>query len=186
MFDWSYVRLIIKVGGLDSRDQSRSRTSYVSRRTFLNCRDFLDGRDQLFFFSVEIFKIEIFQSRLWRVEIFVEIVETRRDCQDLSRHVEIFEICRDAVEICRDAVEICREISTLSRPKVSTDWEISTRKYKNPRTSRSRSRQTVEKRRKFQISTNFSISIETFWSGHCCRDEIEISRSRSRYLDCRD
>ncbi len=44
--------LSVKVGGLDSRDQSRSRsrTSYMSRRTFLNCRDFLDGPDQLFFF----------------------------------------------------------------------------------------------------------------------------------------
>ncbi len=114
-----------------------------------------------FFFSVEIFKIEIFQSRLWRVKIFVEIVETRQDCRDTSRFSRF--------------VKICQEISTLSRPKVSTDWEISTRKYKNPRTSRSRSRQTVEKRRKFQISTNFSISIETFWSGHCCRDEIETN-----------
>ncbi len=56
--------------------------------------------------------------------------------------------CRDAVEICQDAVEICREIST--------------RKYKNPCTSWSRSRQTVEKRRNFQISTKFSISIEIF------------------------
>ena len=87
-----------------------------------------------FFFSVEIFKIKTCQSRLCRVKIFVEIVE----------------ICRVAVEICRDAVEICREILT--------------RKYKNPCTSRSRSRQTVEKRQNFQISTNFSISIETnFW-----------------------
>jgi len=57
----------------------------VSRPTFLKCRDFLDGRDQLFFFLVKIFKIETFQLRLWGVEIFVEIVETRQDCWDLSR-----------------------------------------------------------------------------------------------------
>ena len=113
-------------------------------------------RDQ-FLKPVEIFKIETFQSRLCRVKIFVEIVETHWDCRDLSRFVKI---CRDAVEICRDAVEICQEIST--------------RKYKNPCTSQSRSRQTVEKHRNFQISTKFSISIEIFWSGRWCRDEIEI------------
>ncbi len=118
----------INPGALDSRDQSRSRsrTSFVSRLTFLNCQDFLDGRDQLFFFSVEIFKIMIFQSRLWRVKIFVEIVETRRDCRDLSRRMEIF-------EICRDAVKICREISTLSRPFESENDEKSWRIEKSRR-----------------------------------------------------
>ncbi len=152
----------------------------MSRLTFLNCRDFLNGRDQLFFFSVEIFKIEIFQSRLWRVEIFVEIVEI---CRDTSRFSRFVETQSRFVEKSRH----CREISTLSRPKVSTDWEISTRKYKNPRTSRSRSRQTVEKRRKFQISTNFSISIETFRTFRTCRDKIEISRSSSlTFWNCRD
>ncbi len=51
----SLLGLILNFGGLDSWDQSRSRsrTSFVSRLTFLNCRDFLDGRDQLFFFSSE-------------------------------------------------------------------------------------------------------------------------------------
>ncbi len=79
-----------KVGGLDSQDQSRSRsrTSFVSRLTFLNCQDFLDGWDQLFFFLVKIFKIEIFQSRLtfWRCRDFLNCrdslfddVETNRD-----------------------------------------------------------------------------------------------------------
>ncbi len=44
--------LIIKVGGLDSRDQSRSRsrTSIVSRLTFENRRDYPSCRDQLFFY----------------------------------------------------------------------------------------------------------------------------------------
>jgi hypothetical protein len=59
------------------------------------------------------------------------------------------------------------------------------RKCQNPRTSRSRSRQTVEKRQ------NFHISIETFWSGHWCLDEISrLSRHifwKCRdFLDCRD
>ena len=119
------------------------------------------------------------RSRFLKSRFFSRDFDASRFLSRLSRRVEI-------VEICRDAVEICREISTLSRPKVSTDWEISTRKCKNPRTSRSRSRQTVEKRWKFQISTNFSISIETFRTFRTCRDKIEISRSRSRYLDRRD
>ncbi len=101
-----------------------------------------------YFISVEIFKIETFQSRLCRVEIFVEIVETHRDCRDLSRLSRFVEICRDLLRCSRD----------LSR---NLDEKI-----QNPCTSRSRSRQTVEKRQDFQISTNFSISIETFWSGH--------------------
>ncbi len=93
----------------------------------------------------------------------------------------------------RDNQDFCQDLSRRSRYlsrnfdiveafwvwkwwKVSTDWEILTRKYKNPRTSRLRSRQTVEKRQNFQISTNFSILIETFWSGRWCRNEIEKSR----------
>ena len=48
-----------------------------------------------YFILVEIFKIETFQSRLCRVEIFVEIVEICRDaveiCQDLSRNLDIVE-----------------------------------------------------------------------------------------------
>ena len=87
-----------KHGGLDTLDQSRSRsrTSFVSRLTFENRREYPSRRDQLFFFSVKILKIEIFQSRFIFVEIFIEIVETNRDCQDfrdLSRLFEIFEIC---------------------------------------------------------------------------------------------
>ncbi len=77
-----------KHGGLDSRDQSRSRSrmSSVSRT--------------IFFFSVEIFKIEIFQSRFILVEIFIEIIETNRDSrfsrfvetfQDLSRYLDIIQ-----------------------------------------------------------------------------------------------
>ncbi len=143
-----WVFVLINPGGLDSRDQlrSRSRTSFTSRLTFENRRECPSCWDQLFFSQSR------FLSRLSRR------VETRWDRLD-------------------------RQISTW---KVSTAWEISTRKYKNQRTSRSRLRQTIEKRRNFQISTNFSISIETFWSGHWCRDEIEKSRSRPRFLDCRD
>ncbi len=120
-----------------------------------------------FFISVEIFKIETFQSRLWRVEIFVEI-------------------CRDAVEICQDLsrnLNIVEAFWVWKWWKVLTDWEISTRKYKNPCTSRSRSRQTVKKRQNFQISTNFSISIETFWSRRFGLDVDVQTKLRSLDLD---
>jgi hypothetical protein len=108
-----------------------------------------------YFISVEIFKIETFQLRLCRVKIFVEIVETHRDCQNLLR--------------------CSRDLSRNLNEKIQ-----------NPCTSWSRSRQTVKKRQNFQISTNFSILIETFWSGHWCRDKIKKSQSRPRFLDCQD
>ena len=44
-----------KHGGLDSRDQSRSRTSFVSRLTFLICQDYPSRRDRLFFFLSQDF-----------------------------------------------------------------------------------------------------------------------------------
>jgi hypothetical protein len=39
-----------KPGGLDSRDQPRSRTFFVSRLTFENCRECPACRDQQIFF----------------------------------------------------------------------------------------------------------------------------------------
>ncbi len=181
------LKQICKVGGLDSRDQSRSRTSIVSRLTFENRRDYPSCWDQLFFISVEIFKIEIFQSRLWRVEIFVEIVETRRDCRDLLRRVEIFKMQSRFVKTLSRFVEKsqhCRGLLSLKMMKSLDELRNLNKKIQS--TSRSRSRQTVKKRRNFQISTKFSISIKIFWSGRWCRDEIKISWSRLRYLDRRD
>ncbi len=86
-----------KHGGLDSRDQSRSRsrTSIVSRLTFENGRDYPSRQDQFFFISVEIFKIETFQSRFRCVKIFIEIVETNQDFRDksrFSRYLKVIEI----------------------------------------------------------------------------------------------
>ena len=52
-----------------------SRFSWLSRQTF--------------FVSVKIFKIETIQLRLCHFEIFVEIVKTNWDCQDLLRRIEI-------------------------------------------------------------------------------------------------
>ena len=166
---------LIKGGGLDSWDQSRSRlrTSFVSRLTFLNCRDFLDGRDRLFFFSVEIFKIEIFQSRLWRVEIFVEIVK-------------IF-------EICRDAVKICREILTLSRPFESENDEKSWRIEKSRRENTKI--HTLLGRDRDKLSRNAKIfrSRQIFWSRlRLFGLDVDVeTKLRSLdldqdFLDCRD
>jgi hypothetical protein len=52
--------------------------------------------------------------------------------------------------------------------------------------SQSRWRLTVKISQKFQVSRDFSISIETFGTGRWCRDKIEISQSWSRLLDCQD
>ena len=91
-----------KVGGLDSRDQSRSRSrmSFLSRLTFLKCRDFLDGRDRPFFLGWD-FKIETFQSRLGCVKIFIETVKIFKIYQDFLYLLQLFKIYWD--------------ISTLSR-----------------------------------------------------------------------
>jgi hypothetical protein len=72
-----------------------------------------------FFSSVEIFKIETFQSRLWRVKIVKTCQDFCRDCRDASRLSRFVEMHRD----CQDAVKICREISTLSRPFESENDE---------------------------------------------------------------
>jgi hypothetical protein len=100
--------MFFKHGGLDSRDQSRSRsrTSFMSRLIFENRRECPSCWDQLFFFSVEIFKIEIFkietfQSRLGCVKIFIKTVE-------------IFEICWDFWDLLR-LFKVYQNISILSR-----------------------------------------------------------------------
>jgi hypothetical protein len=55
------IIIIIKLGGLDGRDQSRSRsrTSFVSRLTFENRRDYPSHQDQLLKVSRSRVSIEI-------------------------------------------------------------------------------------------------------------------------------
>ncbi len=108
--------------------------------------------------------------------------DNRDFCQDLSRRSR---------DLSRN-LDIVEAFWVWKWWKVSTDWEILTIKYKNPRTSWSRSRQTVKKRQNFQILTNFSNLIETFWSGRFSIS-IEISRSSrltfwpcQDFLNCRD
>ena len=167
-------RHLIKLGGLDvetNRDRDRERPS--RRDLFLKLVEIFSTVEINFYFiSVKIFKIETFQSRLGCVEI-------NRDCQDfkdLSRHFEIY-----------------WDISTLSRLfevlQGKKSWQIEKSRSRNViklTNSRSRSRQTVEICQKFHVSTDFSISIETFGTGRWCRDKIEISWSRSRLLICQD
>ncbi len=121
-----------------------------------------------------------------------------RDCQDASRLLRFVKMHWDFRDLSRCSRDLSRRCQDLSRNldiveafwvwkwwKVLTDWEISTRKYKNPRTSQSRSRQTVKKRQNFQISMKFSILIKIFWSGHWCRDKIEtyfLTLSRFSWL----
>ena len=145
-----------------------------------------------FFFSVEIFKIEIFRSRFIFVEIFIEIVETNRDRRDKSRssrQIEIVKTNRDLsriFEISRHNLDI---IETFSRLQAQRSRQIEKSRSRTViilTNSRSRSRQTVEICQKCHVSTDFSVSIETFRTFRTCRDKIEISQSRSRYLDRRD
>ncbi len=177
---------IVKPGGLHSWDESRLRFLNLSRWTFKTRRDFLNNWDVLFFLSqLRFLKSRLFSrdfawsrflSRLSRLSRQIEIMETNRDCQDLSRWIKI-----------------CQEISTLWRhfenenDKKSQWMEKSWQEIcKNPLTSQSRLRRTVKKWRNFQVLTNFSILIETFGSGHWCGDKIEKSGSWSRFLNCRD
>ena len=117
-----------------------------------------------FFFSAEIFKIEIFRSRFIFVKIFIKIIEIYWDFWDLSRLFEISWHNRNFFK-------------TFSRLQAQKSWQIEKYRSRNVITltnSRSRSRQTVEICQKCHVSTDFSILIEisrssrlTFWN---CRD----------------
>ena len=87
----------------------------VSRLTFENRRDYPSRRDQLFFFSVEIF-----QSRLIFVKIFIEIVETNRDYRDKSRLSRFIETFQDLSRFL-DIFERFLLIDNCGRSHPSTD-----------------------------------------------------------------
>jgi hypothetical protein len=92
----------------------------MSRLTFENRRDYPSRQDQLFFSSVKIFKIEIIQSRLIFVEIFIEIVETNRDYRDKSRLSRFIETFRDLFRFL-DIFERFLLIDHCGRSHSSTD-----------------------------------------------------------------
>ena len=143
-----------------------SRISITSRSTFFFSRSR--------FFKSRFFGRDLSSSRyLSRSSRQIEIVETNRDFRDFSR---IFEISRHNRDFFK----------TFSRLQAQKSWQIEKSRSRTVITltnSRSRSRKTVEICQKCHVSTDFSVSIETF---RTCRDIIEISRSRSRYLDRRD
>ncbi len=178
----AFLSQFSKPGGLNSRDQSRSIFLDLLRPTLENRGECPSCHVQLFFFSVEIFKTETFQSRLGCVEIFVENVEINRDCRDFSRFIEISGHYRDFLRYFR--------IKNLD--KIKKSWSRNVIKLTN---SWSRLRQTVKICQKCHFSTDFSISIDTFGTGRWCRDKIKIYQSQlSRltfwkcqdFLDCQD
>ena len=101
----------INPGGLDSRDQSRSRsrTSLASRLTFLKCRENLDCWDRLSA-SVEIESLDRDKNKNW----------------DKSRlySIEIVEICRDVIF---QTVEKISTVKTGSLPVSRSRVSIETR-----------------------------------------------------------
>ncbi len=111
----------------------------MSRLTFLNCRD------QLFFFSWSRFLKLRFFSRDFDASRLSRFVETQSRFVEKSRRIE---------KSRRENTKI-HALLGRDRDKLSRNAE----NFRSRRISRSRSRQTVEKCRKFQISTNFSISI---------------------------
>jgi hypothetical protein len=166
--------VICKPSGLDSRDRSRSRSrmSFASRLTFFKCQDLLDSWDRIFFSRSRFLKSRLFQSRLGRVEIFVEIVKTYWDCRDLSRFVETQRVFSRFVKTQR-FLDILETFWGTSGPKNLTNREISTEKYDKIDQLSIEIETNCQETPKFSDLDEFSISIETFWSGHWCRDEIQ-------------
>jgi hypothetical protein len=168
----------------------------TSRRTFENGRDYPSRRDQLFFFSVEIFKIETFQSRLRRVEIFVEIVKTHRDCRDcwdLSRRSRYLSRCsRDLSRnldkkiqksICRDLPKMSLLDRFLGLDRDFSDFSDVSRQNQDflisIEISRS-SRLTFENRRDYPSRRDwlfFGVEIESL-----DRDHVETNRDPQAYI----
>jgi hypothetical protein len=126
-----------------------------------------------FFFLVEIFKIEIFQLRLWRVKIDKicwDALRFSRFVMTQSRFVEKSRHCRGLLSLkMMKSLDRLRNLDKKIQKSTHFSIEIKTKLSRNAKIFRSR-----------QISRSQS------WSGHWCRDKIEKSQSRSRYLDCRD
>ncbi len=143
-----------------------SRLSVTSRSTF-------------FFFSVEIYlRRYIYRDRQdkSRLSRFLRFVKT---FWDLSRLFEIY----------RDISTLSRLFEVLQDQKSRQIEKSQSRNVIKLTNSRSRSRQTVEICQKCHVSTDFSISIETFETGRWCRDKIEtkiLKVSRSTFFHCRD
>jgi hypothetical protein len=146
---------------------SRFWLSISSRSTFIFSRSrFLESR----LFSRDLSSLRYLSRSLRQIET----VEIYRDFRDLSRIFEISQHNRDFFK-------------TFLKLQAQKSRQIEKSRLRNVITlTNSRKRQTVEICQKCHVSTDFSVSIETFWTFRTCRDKIEISRSGSRYLDRRD
>ena len=118
-----------------------------------------------FFFSVEIFKIETFQSRLCRVKIFVKIVEI---CRDLLRHR------RDLSRCSRD---LSRNLDKKIQKSMHFSIEIETNCWETPKFS--------------DLDEFLDLDWDFLWTLMLRRNQefsisIEISRLRLTFLKCRD
>ncbi len=111
----------------------------------------LSVKTRLFFVSVEIFKVETFESRLIFVKIFIEIVEINQDCGDFW---DFWDLSR--------LFKIYWDILTLSKlfegHQAKKSWQIE--KSRSRRMIKSThswlwSRQTVKIYQKFQVLTDF-------------------------------
>ena len=142
---------------------------------------FVTNRDQFlklveinfYFISVEIFKIETFQSRLCRVKIFVEIVEICQDCWDLSRFVKTQS----------------RFVKMQSR-FVEKSWHC--QGLKSRRIEKSRRENTKIHALLDQDRDKLSRNAKIFRSRRISRSRSRlfgldiVVETKSRYLDCRD
>jgi hypothetical protein len=113
----SLINAIPKPGGLDSRDQSRSRSRFLdlSRPTFENRWECPSCRDQLFFPRSRFLKLRLFNWDLVRQDFY-------RDRQDKSRLSRLFKIVETSFlkvsrfsRLLRPALWQCRDWESRSR-----------------------------------------------------------------------
>ncbi len=87
---WSKVRrnLSLRVSTVET-NRDRDQDFSICRDQLLKTVEIVYRvKTKIFYFSIEIFKIETFESRFGCVKIFIKIVEINQDCRDLSRLIE--------------------------------------------------------------------------------------------------
>jgi hypothetical protein len=143
----------------------------MSRLTFLKCRDYPSCRDRLFFSW----------SRFLKSRFLGRDLSSLRYLLRLSRQIKTVEIYRDFWDLLRIS-KISRHnpdfFKTFFRLQAQKSWQIEKSWSRNVITltnSQSRSRQTVKICQKCHVSTDFWVSIETFWTFRMFRDKIETN-----------
>ncbi len=107
-----------KPGGLDSHDQSRSRSRFLdlSRPTFETCRDCPYCRDKIIFCLGQDFWIKTWPGR-----------DFHQDCRDKSRLLIFFEICWDFsrfIKISQHYQDFLKDFRLKNVNKLKNlDWE---------------------------------------------------------------